>query len=88
MLEIVGVTEAQGEYQGQKYHNLVLHTCEPFDVEKGYGQVTDRLKLKWENAVELLNSVKGDKSLLVGLSIQPIYNKFGNVINVLPIGSK
>lgn len=84
MKEILGVSEKSGVYEGRDYHNLYLHTAEPFgSPEYGYGQRVEFHKVKFSNASSLVEASKGTLSNLIGRYVELNYNKYGNLTNVV-----
>ena len=79
----LGVVEKQGNYNGQEYHNVTLYcTADEKDfstsIKKRYGDVVTELKLKYQDFLDI--AVPMDK--IVGQQVKPIYNRFGNVVEV------
>ena len=95
-MKVVGVLNSGvGEYQGRKYHNLVLHveynnTNEQRDV---IGVLTDTVKIRYADLNSIFNMGLADPSdaeklgadtfsYLKGAEIEVAYNKFGAVQSV------
>ncbi len=86
---IVSVKEQQGEYQGRQYHNFVVYGLNPDTTNPQVivGAEVEVMKIKSDAFVSILGrnigainspDVKTVKDIL-GLYINPVYNKFGGV---------
>ncbi len=86
---IVSIKEQQGEYQGKQYHNFVVYGLNPDTTNPQVilGAEVEPMKIKADNFVAILNrnigamnnpDIKTVKDIL-GLYINPVYNKFGGV---------
>lgn len=86
---IVSIKEQQGEYQGRQYHNYVVYGLNPntSNPQVIVGGEIEQMKVKADAFVAILNrnigalnnpEVKTVKDIL-GLYINPVYNKFGGV---------
>ena len=82
MLEILGVTERQGNYEGNDYHNVYLHCCN--DNPDAVGKTVEQVKIRASDVMEVfgfgLNKKKAEE--LLGKKIRVYYNRFGVVIDV------
>ncbi len=86
---IVSVKEQQGEYKGIQYHNYVVYGLNPNTTNPQVivGAEVEVMKIKSDAFVSILGrnigamnnpDVKTVKDIL-GLYINPVYNKFGGV---------
>jgi hypothetical protein len=80
---VVGIQEKQGEYNGIKYHNYMLHCLK--DDDNALGQVSEVLKVKVANfkeifgcpfSIDYLNSI-------IGCEIRAHYDRNGNVSEII-----
>lgn len=79
---VLGVQEKRGQYQGNDYHNVMLH-CSKEDSDC-YGVITEVIKVKFSNVSEVFGKVMSasDWSNLIGCSIIANYNRFGNIEHI------
>ena len=88
MLEVVGVQEVKGTYEGNDYHNVMLHCINenPQDTskKKHIGSVVDSIKIKFALVKEVFSKSmsSADWQNLIGKEIKVTYNRFGNVDEV------
>ncbi len=86
---IVSVKEQQGEYKGIQYHNYVVYGLNPDTTNPQVivGAEVEVMKIKADAFLSILGrnigainspDVKTVKDIL-GLYINPVYNKFGGV---------
>ena len=102
-MKIVGIVNSKGDYQGNKYHNLVLHVTykETNERKDCRGLLVDTIKLRFSDLNSLFSMGLADPKdvesmtsenfdYLIGSSIEVAYNKFGGVqsINVLDTSNK
>ena len=73
---ICGIAHREGEYNGQKYNNYMLHCLRNADEGKGeIGQISEVLKVS--------SSVfEGLVGIDVGVNVLPLYDKFGRIIDL------
>lgn len=95
-MKVVGIVNSGvGEYQGRKYHNLVLHvTYENDNANKDViGVLTDTVKLRYADLNTIFNMGLDDPAdaeklgadtfdYLKGAEIEVAYNKFGAVQSI------
>lgn len=99
-MKILGIVNSQGDFNGNKYHNLVLH-CSYLETNANKdccGLLVDTVKLRFAD----LNSILGmgfadpsdvenlhaeDFNHLIGKEIEVSYNKFGAVQSVKVLDS-
>lgn len=81
-IEILGVSEREGVFEGHAYHNLYLHTAEPFNPDYGYGQKVEFHKVRWSDCVSLFEVAGSNLMDLIGRRVVLNYNKYGNVSSV------
>lgn len=80
---LVGVSEKSGEYEGNPYHNIVIHYTEPFPNEKDIGVSCNVAKIKYANAIDVFGGVlpsADDFKKAIGKPVDFVYNKFGQVV--------
>lgn len=97
-MKVVGIINSSGDYQGRRYHNLVLHvTYKDTNGNKDIkGLLTDTVKVRYADLNTVFSMGLADPSdverlgtdtfaYLLGSEIEVAYNKFGAVqyINVL-----
>lgn len=91
-MKVVGVINSQGEFNGNKYHNLVLHCVTNNDNEKKdvCGKLTETVKVRYSDLNSLFGLGLADPadvekiqasafSDYIGAEISVAYNKFGAV---------
>lgn len=91
-MKIIGIVNSQGDYQGNKYHNLVLHVSykETNERKDCQGLMTDTIKLRYSALNDLLSMGLADPAdvekmtsetfnYLLGKEIEVAYNKFGGI---------
>ena len=94
-MKIVGIINTQGEFNGNRYHNLVLHVTYENDNDKKdvCGMLTDTVKIRYADLDTVLNLGLADPadverlqaesfSDYLGAEIDVAYNKFGAVQSV------
>lgn len=100
-MKIIGLVNSKGDYNGNKYHNLVLHCSYVENNEKRdtAGELTDTIKLRYSDLNSLFSMGLADPSdvekmtaenfdFLLGEEIEVYYNKFGAVQSVSLLSSK
>lgn len=90
MLNVVGVQEKIGNYQGVDYHNVMIHCINDYPLVNCFGQTTETIKVKFALVKEVFGKPmsSADWQNLVGKAIKVTYNRFGNVDEVRIIESK
>ena len=90
MLNVVGVMEKKGNYQGVDYHNVMIHCINDNPATNCFGQTTETLKIKFALVKEVFGKAmsSADWQNLIGEAIKVTYNRFGNVDEVRIIESK
>jgi len=80
-MKIIGVTDLSGNYQGNDYHNIVVHCTEPFNNEKSTGLRTESFKIKYSIITEIFGKPLTSKELaaFVGQEANFYYDKFNHV---------
>ena len=78
MYTIIGIEKREGVYEGTAYNNTILHTTynKP-NAEKVTGLCVATLKIKTANC----------PALSLGDSVDPLYDKYGNIV-LLNVSSK
>lgn len=81
-MNVVGISEKIGEYQGRDYHNIMLHCTKESD--DSYGLITEVVKVKFANVSEVFGKVMSaaDWQNLVGKTVFVNYNRYGTVQSV------
>ncbi|MEG1822508.1 MAG: hypothetical protein RR233_06315 [Clostridiales bacterium] len=83
-MRIVGVAFAKGEYEGRPYHKVRFHCVGEFDKEDNTaGQSVEMYSLNYDDCGNIFEYVGGNIDSLIGLNIEPMYNKYGKVSKVL-----
>lgn len=85
-MQILSIKESEGEYEGSKYHNVMLYCVKPVP-DKGilFGPSIEVIKFKAEDfysaaereIANLKNPAVKSVNDLEGLLIRPFYTKFG-----------
>lgn len=90
MLNVVGVQEKKGNYQGVDYHNVMIHCINDNPAVNCFGQTTETLKVKFALVKEVFGKPmsSADWQNLIGEAIKVTYNRFGNVDEVRIIENK
>lgn len=101
IMKILGIVNSQGDFNGNKYHNLVLHCSykETNERKDCCGELTDVVKLRFSDLNALFSMGLADPSdvekmtaanfdYLLGEEIEVSYNKFGAVQGVTILDSK
>lgn len=78
-LNVVGVLESKGVYEGYPYDNVLLHCAKEIVEGKGYGSFTEVVKVK-RNLFS--NVVLANLEVLVGKKVSVAYDKAGKVEEV------
>ncbi|MCM1228210.1 MAG: hypothetical protein NC320_12480 [Clostridium sp.] len=81
-MQVLGIAEKMGKYEGNEYHNIMIHCCK--ENENAYGQITEVVKVKFANVREVFGKVMSasDWQRLVGKTIFVSYDRYGVVQNV------
>lgn len=84
MLNVVGVQEKKGNYQGYDYHNIIIHCINDNPATQCFGQLTENFKIKFSLVKEVFGKTmsSADWQNLIGEAIKVTYNRFGNVDEV------
>lgn len=79
LFEVIGIQRLEGEYQGHKYNNFVIHTIsdEPANVS-GKKTATFKVRSKDVETVIKGSSLEG----LMGKKISAYYNKYQQVVQI------
>lgn len=90
MLNVVGVQERKGNYQGFDYHNVILHVLDDNPATNCFGHTVQQVKIKFNLVKEVFGKPmsSADWQNLVGEFIRVTYNRFGNVDEVKIIESE
>ena len=72
MYTIIGIEKRVGVYEGKAYDNTILHVTYPKDNANVVGVCTAILKIKTANC----------PSVAVGDRVDPLYDKYGNVVHL------
>ena len=91
-MKIIGIVNSQGEYEGRKYHNLVLQVeCENTNANKDVcGLLAETVKIRYADLDVLfglgladpsdVEALKADMfSEYIGAEVEINYNKYGAV---------
>lgn len=83
MLKVVGLIERKGNYQGNDYHNVILH-CTKED-SNAIGELTEVVKLRHGRLSEIFGKQTNLTDLvdLIGQTIYVYYDRFQNVQSVM-----
>lgn len=83
-MNVIGVSNSEGTFEGRPYHNVIFHCSEPFDSEKGAGQMVKTYKVKHQILAEILGKPPTAKDLesLIGKKITCFYDEWKNVARV------
>ena len=86
-MTVVGIQEKKGEYNGNAYHNYLIHCLK--DDDNALGQVPETVKVKFASVKEVFGKVMSiaDFDALIGCEIRAYYDKFGNATEVRVIES-
>lgn len=79
LFEVIGIQRLEGEYQGHKYNNYVIHTISdtPANVS---GRKTATFKVRSQ---DVANVIKGSSlEGLIGKKISAYYNKYQQVVQI------
>lgn len=100
-MKILGIVNSQGDFNGNKYHNLVLHCSykETNERKDCCGELTDVVKLRFSDLNAFFSMGLADPSevermsaanfdFLLGEEIEVSYNKFGAVQGIKVLDSK
>lgn len=81
-MTVVGIQEKKGEYNGNAYHNYLLH-CLKVD-DNSLGQISEIVKVKASNMREVFGRPMDLPELdaLIGEEIRCYYDKFGNASEI------
>lgn len=89
MKTIISVKESKGEYQGKQYHNFNVYGLDPNTTNSSVvaGGEVEVMKIKaddfnsilYRNIGALNNPNIKQVTDIIGLYIQPVHNRWGNV---------
>lgn len=81
MLQVIGIKEAAGDFQGTAYHNVNLHCTAPALDNGSFGQLCEIVKIKFDSAGSIFGKIMGsdDWKNLIGKNIDVCYDKYGRV---------
>lgn len=82
-MTVVGIQEKKGNYQGNDYHNYLIHCLK--DDGDALGQVTEVLKVKVAKSKEVFGKTVDitDLDELIGKDIRCHYDRYGAVSEIL-----
>lgn len=77
-MQVVGIKEAKGEFEGRKYHNLNIHCLVPAE-NNDIGQLSEIVKIKVDNLTNVFGKTMSDDDFvdLIGEEIECGYNRYG-----------
>jgi len=77
-MTVVGIQEKKGEYNGNAYHNYLIHCLK--DDDNALGQISEVLKVKVAKVKEIFGKPMGleDLDSIIGEDIRCYYDKFGS----------
>lgn len=81
-LTVVGVQPVSGVYEGHEYSKLRLHCTKPLEKDGSYGSAVEFVSVNLSDCGELLESVDGVLSDLIGVQIDLYYNQYGKPAKV------
>lgn len=78
-MKVIGIQERSGEYQGNKYHNVMIHCTKESD--DSYGEITEVIKVKFSNVREVFGKAmsSADWQNLISKNIFVNYDRYGVV---------
>lgn len=81
-MKVIGIQERSGEYQGNKYHNVMIHCTKESD--DSYGEITEVIKVKFANVREVFGKAMSaaDWQNLLHNTIYVNYDRYGIVQSV------
>lgn len=81
-MTVVGIQEKKGEYNGNAYHNYLIHCLK--DDDNALGQVSEIVKVKFASVKEVFGKPMSLPELdsLIGEDIRCYYDKFGNATEI------
>lgn len=88
-LVVFNAKEKKGEYEGNRYHNIVITAFDDTSTNKQllFGPDVETIKIKADNFAEALkrNNERGFKNVrdLEGSVIHPYYDRYGNCIDFM-----
>lgn len=89
-MQIIGVREITGEYEGKPYHKVAFHCATEFEDENSNGYETEIVKVKYDDLVKSFNKNLTNTEIknLVNNYVEFHYDKFGNANFVKIITNK
>lgn len=82
---VVGIQEKKGEYNGNAYHNYLIHCLK--DDDNALGQISEVIKVKRSNSKEIFGRKMDYSDLddLIGEEIRCHYDRYGNASEILVV---
>lgn len=79
---VVGIQEKSGNYNGNDYHNYLLHCLK--DDDNALGQISEVLKVKVSKTKEVFGKTMELEDLddLIGTEIRAYYDRYGQVSEI------
>lgn len=78
-MKILGYEISEGKFKDIPYKNVILYLQDNEILKDGKGVRVFRQKVKYNLFVDFLNNNKLDWDYIVGLSVNVLFNRFGNV---------
>lgn len=79
-MQVLGVREMTGEYEGKPYHKVAFHVGTPFDDDNSNGYNTEVVKVKYDDLTKSFNKqlTTAEIKEFFNKYIEFHYDKFGN----------
>lgn len=77
MVQIVGIAQRAGVYEGNPYDNVTFHCTEPYEPGKGFGVQVKSFKVKRKVLTEIFGKELSDKELsaFIGQAAEFFFNE-------------
>lgn len=84
MVQIIGIAQKAGVFEGVPYDNVVFHASEPFAQGKGIGVQCKTYKVKRKVLTEIFGRELSDKELaaFIGQSAEFFFNEHQTVKHI------
>lgn len=85
MLQVVGIQEVSGEFEGRPYHNYKIH-CYDDSQRNVIGNAVMNFNVKVERFKDIVELYKGNLKDIVGANIEIYYDQYRRVSKVDIVG--
>ena len=81
MVQIMGITQKAGVFEGKPYDNVIFQCTEPYEAGKGIGTQSKTYKVKRKTMIEIFGKDLTDKELagFIGQNAEFYFNEYQQV---------